>query len=131
MPCSLAPAGAAAGGLRSRRSARDGVVEALVQLVEDLAGLRHPLLALFEELLRELRVVVARFHGFLPCRGLFVPSVPPPSRSATRLTGRAARAGSRPGPYRWVMSVGVELHRLHEEVARFGATPYLLSVTDD
>ena len=29
------------------------------------------------------------------------------------------------------MSVGVELDRLHEEVARFGATPYLLTVSDD
>ena len=29
------------------------------------------------------------------------------------------------------MSVGVELERLHEEVARFGATPYLLTVSDD
>jgi hypothetical protein len=29
------------------------------------------------------------------------------------------------------MSVGVELDRLHEEVARFGSTPYLLSVSDD
>lgn len=29
------------------------------------------------------------------------------------------------------MSVGVELDRLHEEVARFGATPYLLTVSDE
>jgi hypothetical protein len=29
------------------------------------------------------------------------------------------------------MSVGVELDRLHEEVARFGARPYLLTVSDD
>jgi hypothetical protein len=29
------------------------------------------------------------------------------------------------------MSVGVELERLHEEVARFGASAYLLTVTDD
>ena len=29
------------------------------------------------------------------------------------------------------MSVGVELDRLHEEVGRFGAHPYLLTVSDD
>ena len=29
------------------------------------------------------------------------------------------------------MSVGVELERLHEEVARFGPAPYLLTVADD
>ena len=29
------------------------------------------------------------------------------------------------------MSVGVELQRLHEEVARFGSSPYLLTVSDD
>jgi hypothetical protein len=29
------------------------------------------------------------------------------------------------------MSVGVELDRLHEEVARFGPHPYLLTVSDD
>jgi hypothetical protein len=29
------------------------------------------------------------------------------------------------------MSVGVELDRLHEEVARFGPRPYLLTVSDD
>ena len=29
------------------------------------------------------------------------------------------------------MSVGVELDRLHEQVARFGAQPYLLTVSDD
>jgi len=29
------------------------------------------------------------------------------------------------------MSIGVELDRLHEEVTRFGATPYLLTVSDD
>ena len=29
------------------------------------------------------------------------------------------------------MSVGVELDRLHEEVARFGDRPYLLTVSDD
>lgn len=29
------------------------------------------------------------------------------------------------------MSIGVELQRLHEEVARFGSSPYLLTVSDD
>jgi hypothetical protein len=29
------------------------------------------------------------------------------------------------------MSVGVELDRLHEEVARFGPSPFLLTVADD
>src|SRR3954447_18047001 len=29
------------------------------------------------------------------------------------------------------MSVGVELQRLHEEVSKFGASPYLLTVSDD
>ena len=29
------------------------------------------------------------------------------------------------------MSVGVELDRLHEEVERFGRSPYLLTVSDD
>jgi hypothetical protein len=29
------------------------------------------------------------------------------------------------------MSVGVELDKLHDEVARFGRTPYLLTVSDD
>ena len=29
------------------------------------------------------------------------------------------------------MSVGVELQKLHEEVARFGPSPYLLTVSDD
>ena len=29
------------------------------------------------------------------------------------------------------MSVGVELQRLHEEVTRFGPSPYLLTVSDD
>jgi hypothetical protein len=29
------------------------------------------------------------------------------------------------------MSIGVELQRLHEEVTRFGPSPYLLTVADD
>lgn len=29
------------------------------------------------------------------------------------------------------MTQGVELDRLHEEIARFGGTPYLLTVSDD
>jgi hypothetical protein len=29
------------------------------------------------------------------------------------------------------MSIGVELQRLHEEVAKFGSSPYLLTVSDD